>query len=116
MNPLRYQQVLGLLCLCLLSACFSRSSAMTYERFENIEVGTSIASLTSEIGKPYSVHSKGGSTEEYEYIERIDMGQQPIAENHYFLVVQDGKVVSKRVKRQRPPAFDLIYQEDPIPE
>jgi len=107
---------LSILVLLLLCSCFSRSSYMTSDRFENIQIGTPIASLKPEVGSPYAIHSKGGAVEEYEYIERIDMGGRTVSENRYFLIVTDGKVTGKRTKHERAPAFDMIYEESPIPD
>jgi len=102
--------------LVLLCSCFSRSSYITADRFENIQIGTPIDTLKSEIGSPYAIHSKGGNVEEYEYIERIDMGGRTVSENRYYLIVTDGKVTGKYVKNERSPAFDMIYEESPIPD
>ncbi len=110
-----YLKQLLLLCLAFLSlsGCFSRAALMTYSDYDKIQVGTPISKLQSEIGKPYAIHNKEGGIEEYEYIERIDSGNNIIAENHYFLIVENGKVIGKYMKRERPPAYDLIYQEEP---
>lgn len=97
----------------VLSGCFSRQTAMTRESFDDIQLGTSIADVTSKVGKPYSVHRTSIEKEEYEYIEKIDLGQELLYENHYYLIVVDGKVVRKQVKQERPPAFDFIYNDDP---
>ena len=86
---------------------------MTYSEFNDVELGTSITSIETQIGKPYAIHDKKGGGQEYEYIERIDIGNNVAAENHYFLIVQDGKVKGKYMKRERPPAYDLIYQDEP---
>src|SRR5271170_5789112 len=109
-NLMRSLILVGLITL---TGCFSRPALMTYSEYDKIELGTSVAQLRSEIGKPYAIHAKEGGSEEYEYIERIDSGNNLIAENHYFLLVQDGKVVGKYMSRERPPAYDLIYQEEP---
>ncbi len=86
---------------------------MSYSNYDQIEVGTSVATLKSEVGKPYAIHYKEEGKEEYEYIERIDTGTVLVAENHYYLIVKEGKVIGKYMTRERPPAYDLIYQEDP---
>ena len=99
--------------LFFLSSCFSRPALMTYSDYDKVEIGTPIAKLKSEIGKPYAIHAKEEGTEEYEYIERIDSGNNLVAENHYFLISKDGKVIGKYMTRERPPAYDLIYQEEP---
>jgi hypothetical protein len=86
---------------------------MTYSDYDKVESGTSIAALQSEIGKPYAIHTKQGGIVEYEYIEKIDSGNNLVAENHYFLIVENGKVTGKYMKREQPPAYDLIYQDEP---
>lgn len=102
-----------LLVLVFLTGCFSRPSLMTYAEYDSVQIGSSVDKLQAEIGKPYAIHAKEKGMEEYEYIERINTGNNLIAENHYFLIVQEGKVVGKYMTRERPPAYDLIYQEDP---
>ncbi|MGC1878104.1 MAG: hypothetical protein WA347_08435 [Rhabdochlamydiaceae bacterium] len=99
--------------LFLFSGCFSRPALMTYAEYDHVEFGTSIATVKSEVGEPYSIYYKKDGSQEYEYIERIDTGNNVAAENHYYLIVQDGVVVGKYMKRERPPAYDLIYQDEP---
>ncbi len=100
--------VIGLVCL----ASCSRPALMTYNCYDQVQVGASIADLQTRIGQPYAIHHKNDNLE-YEYVERINIGENLIAENHYFLIVQNGKVIGKYMERQRPPAYDLIYQEEP---
>jgi len=104
---------LFLLAFIPLTSCFSRPALMTYNEYDKVQMGTTTSELRSEIGKPYAIHTKDHGVEEYEYIERIDTGNNIVAENHYFLVIKDGKVVGKYMNRERPPAYDLIYQEQP---
>ena len=104
--------LIPVLLLCC-TACFSRPALMTYCDYNNVQVGTSIAKVETEVGKPYAIHKKKDGIQEYEYIERIDAGINIVAENHYFIIVQDGKIIGKYVKRETPPAYDLIYQEEP---
>jgi hypothetical protein len=100
------------LALFFLSSCSSRS-AMTRENFDSIPLGTPLCTVTSMAGDPYSVRSLGNGAFEYEYIERITLGQELMAENHYFFKVKDGQVVAKKMKMEKQPAYDLIYQQDP---
>lgn len=102
--------ILSFLFMC---ACFSHTSLMTSETFATIELGTPIAEVKETAGEPYAVHRLEGGAEEYEYIERMDLGHELVTENHYYLKVLNGQVVSKRVTREKQPAYDLIYQEDP---
>ncbi len=97
----------------LTAGCFSRSTVMTRETFGDLLMGTPVATLEAEAGSPYSILNKGNGVQEYEYIERIDLGNALVAENHYYIVVKEGKVVGKHMCREKMPAYDLIYQEDP---
>lgn len=106
-------KILAICAMVLLTACFSRSSVMTGENFDNIQIGTSIATVEGQVGKPYKIHSKAGNKSEYEYIERIGMGQCLVSENHYFLIVVNGEVIGKYIKTEKSPSYDLIYIEDP---
>ncbi|MFI5334675.1 MAG: hypothetical protein ACHQT8_05885 [Chlamydiales bacterium] len=99
--------------LLLLASCFSREIAMTQESFHSIDLGTPTSTVITKNGKPYAVHNLGGGIEEYEYIERVELSQQLIRENHYFFKVVQGQVVSKRMTSEKQPAYGLIYQEDP---
>jgi hypothetical protein len=101
--------ILPLIFLC---SC-SHSHMMTYDTYDHVQVGSSVESLMEKAGKPYATHLKKDGTVEYEYIERINQGNSRIAENHYFITVQEGMVVGKYVTRERPPPYDLIYQEEP---
>jgi hypothetical protein len=104
----------AILCaLLLLASCFSRPALMTYDEYDHVQLGTSIATIRSEVGEPYAIHNKEDGSQEYEYIERIGTGTNLAAENHYYLIVQDGKVIGKYMSRERPPAYDLIYQDEP---
>jgi hypothetical protein len=99
--------------LLLLTACFSRASLMTRESFDSIDLGTSVTQLRTEAGEPYAIYSLAGDKEEYEYIERINMGNRLVSENHYFLTISNGQVVSKRSTSVQPPAYNILYQTDP---
>ncbi len=91
----------------------SHPALMTYQTYDEIHTGTTVGTLTQEVGHPYAIHAKEGGIEEYEYIERIDNGMTLVSENHYFIIVKDGEVIGKYVKREGPPAYDLIYQDEP---
>lgn len=103
--------VWGLALLC--GGCFSKSAVMTRQNFDEIQVGSSVKQIETQVGKPFAVYGHGTGAWEYEYIERISMGEEVIEENHYFLIVKDGKVVSKRLNTEHPPAYDEIYEADP---
>lgn len=96
-----------------LSACLSHTAMMDGEKFETVAIGTPVSTLEAQIGKPYKIHNKGNGRQEYEYVERISIDQCLVSENHYFIVVENGQIVSKYMTREKSPAYDLIYIEDP---
>lgn len=104
--------------LALVATCYAGSgpgsaSSMTRESFNEIQLGEPITEVVGQVGEPYAIHDKGGGVEEYEYIENFTMNNELVVEHHYFIKVVQGKVVSKRVKDEKQPAYDLMYQEDP---
>jgi hypothetical protein len=86
---------------------------MTRDTYDDIAIGTPASEVRAQVGAPYAIHSAGGAAEEYEYIERIDLGTEVVSENHYFLIISGGHVIGKRMSRERPPAFEMIYSDDP---
>lgn len=96
----------------IMLGCFSRSAMMTQETYYGVQVGTPIDTVIEQNGKPLYTETKDGM-EEYHYVERMTSGNRLIYENHYVLYVKDGIVVAKTTSQERPPAFDMIYQDDP---
>ncbi len=88
-----------------LSACASGGSLMTNRAFFEIPLGTSQNEVVATAGEPYAIHKKEDGTVEYEYIERFKVGGRDTEERHYFLLIKDGKVVSKRVEQSSPPPY-----------
>ncbi|MBI2811924.1 MAG: hypothetical protein HYX67_14000 [Candidatus Melainabacteria bacterium] len=108
-----YLKTVLILSLFILAGCFARTSMMTFNEYDNVKIGDEIVNVQSEVGKPYAIHNKAEGTQEYEYVERINNGNNLVAENHYFLIVEKGKVIGKYVNREGLPAYDLIYQPEP---
>jgi hypothetical protein len=97
--------------------CFAcqRQSIMTRQGFAAIEPGMSIKQVEKLYGKPFSIHSRDADSEIYEYIERMMMGPETVAQYRYYLIISKGKVVGKYSKYSNPPAFEQIYSDDPYP-
>ncbi len=51
--------------------------------------------VVNRYGEPYAVRDLGKDNYAYEYIERVSMNNELMYGNHYFLTIEDGKVVSK---------------------
>lgn len=107
------RSLLIILCISLLTGCFARCGAVTRDTFDSVFIGSSESDLLDCAGEPYAVHELCGGALEYEYVERLSAGTELMAENHYFFKVVDGQIVSKHIKVEKRPAYDLMYQEDP---
>ena len=103
-----------LLVMCCMIGC-QKQPLMTKQGFASVEPGMSIQEVEKLYGKPYAIHSRDLDSEIYEYIERILMGPETIAQCRYYLVVSNGLVVGKYAKFSSPPAFEQIYSDDPYP-
>jgi len=93
--------------LILFAGCMSGHRVMTMNEFHEIPVGTTAVQLKSMAGKPYTVSKHEDGVEEYEYIERLTIGSRIATERHYYFVLKEGKVVSKRVEDISPPPYLL---------
>ena len=106
-------KIFCVLTLLFFVSCFARSQVITREGYNDLMLGSPASELTQKFGPPYSINKVSGGGEEYEYIEKIEAGNELIYENHYFFIVVNGQVMRKREKRELRPAYDLLYQEDP---
>jgi hypothetical protein len=109
------KRILYFFAIALLVVSCQKMPVMTKQGFASIEPGTDIHQVEKLYGKPFSIHSKDGNSVVYEYIERILMGPETIAQYRYYLVVSNGKVVGKYTKYSTPPAFEQIFSDDPYP-
>ena len=94
-----------LVMLFALSACASGGSLMTNQAFFDIPIGSSRNEVVETAGEPYAIHNRPDGTVEFEYVERFKVGGRISEERHYFLLIKDGKVVSKRVEQSSPPPY-----------
>lgn len=99
--------------LLLSVGCFATTPMMTRNTFNTIQEGDTVIEMQHIAGNPYQIRSIAPDMEEYEYIERIDLGTETVEENHYYIRVKAGVVVSKRMNTQTPPAYDEIYDDNP---
>jgi len=95
------------------SGCFSRTTMMNRQSFDQISLGMRVEEFEDKVGKPFAIRDKSNGCQEYEYIERLEQGTEWLSETHYILIVRDGQVVAKRIAKEKRPAYDLIDQEDP---
>lgn len=84
---------------------------MSLDAFQDVSIGTSAPDVVAALGKPYAVHKRPDGAVEYEYIERFQAGGRTINERHYYLLMKEGKVVSKRVSQGSPNPYGFDSYE-----
>ncbi|MES2273490.1 MAG: hypothetical protein V4487_04810 [Chlamydiota bacterium] len=100
-------RIYSVLAILFLGACASGGSLMTTNSFYDIPIGASTTEVTQTVGAPYAIHKKEDGSVEYEYIERQKAGARNIQERHYYLLLKEGKVVSKRMQQSSPLPYFL---------
>lgn len=105
------KKLFALIAVLLFAACTS-GKPMNMELFNDISIGTTVSELKNQCGSPLEIKNHG-QEDEYIYVERLALGNCRVVENYYSFFIQDDKVVRKSIRTQKPPAFNLIYTEDP---
>lgn len=88
--------------LFILVSCSLGGKAVTMDAFYEVDLSNTTPQVVAILGKPYAIHDKGDGSVEYEYIERIKIGGRDAESRHYFILIKNGVVVSKRVKQSIP--------------
>ena len=91
--------------LLFLASCFAGGSAVSLDTFQDVSIGSSQPEVVTALGKPYAVRNKPDGSIEYEYIERFQTGGRTINERHYFILMKEGRVISKRVSQSSPTPY-----------
>ena len=78
---------------------------MQANSFYDVPVGASKEEVMAVVGKPVATHKKEDGSYEYEYVERLSVGSRVVSEKHYYILMKDGKVISKRVKQVEVPPY-----------
>jgi hypothetical protein len=91
--------------LLILSACATGGQVTTMDAFYSVDFSSTEAQVIAALGKPYAVVKKEDGSIEYEYIERIKVGNRMSESRRYFIVMKDGLVISKRVQQSSQPAY-----------
>jgi hypothetical protein len=87
---------------CVLFAACSPGKYMTYENFNEVPIGESIANVQTLVGRPYEVKELSSEQTAYIYIERVPIGDMRELFRRYTLIVEHGKVIDKTVKEESP--------------
>lgn len=86
----------------ILSACASGGATLSVDAFYDVPVGSTQDEVIAALGKPVAQHKKNDGSVEYEYVERLTIGSRNVSERRFYVLMKDGRVVSKRVKQSEP--------------
>jgi len=67
--------------------------------------GATSEDLIARLGQPYAKHNRPEGAVEYEYIERINVGVRNFEERHYFFLIKNDRIVSRRMTMTSPPPY-----------
>ncbi len=70
---------------------------MDGDTFTSLSVGMSEKELRAQAGSPYNKKNLGNGEVEYEYIERVVVSDRTFEVRHYYFIIKDGHVTSKKV-------------------
>lgn len=84
---------------------------MSMDAFYDVPVGASQEEVIAALGKPVATIRKEDGSVEYEYVERFNAGGRVINEKRYYILMKDGKVVSKRIKNASPAPYGFDSYE-----
>ncbi|MDF2549930.1 MAG: hypothetical protein K0S07_997 [Chlamydiales bacterium] len=89
----------------LLTACVACTAGpmMNHETFERIQTGTTVGALQDMVGSPFDIELNDDGTQNYIYIERMEIGLGTTHSCTYILKVRDGKVIDKQVIEKDTP-------------
>lgn len=88
--------------LFLVASCASGGRATTMESVLDVPIGASKDEMVEMLGDPVSEKKLPDGSKEYVYVERFKEGSRNINLRRYYIVIKDGKVVSKRVDQKSP--------------
>ena len=91
--------VWSVICALFLIGCGLSGNVVTMDSFSNVDLCTTVDQVKACLGDPYAINEIGDGCLEYEYIERIPIGARNLEERHYYIVIKDVYVVSKRIKQ-----------------
>lgn len=85
-----------------LSSCGLNGALVTMDSFQDVPVGASSSEVKEMLGEPYAIHKKPDGAVEYEYIERLTAGPRNFEERHYYILLKNDQVVSRRIQTSSP--------------
>ena len=96
--------------LCVLLFACTPGKYMTYDGYDQVVMGESIANVQVLVGRPYEIKELSPTKKEYIYIERISIGDDRELFRRYILTVENGKVINKQVKEESTPPVQFFGQ------
>ena len=101
----------ALLPIVMLCGCMRGQAVMSMEEFYDYPVGMTAEELETKAGKPFDAKDIGDGAVEYEYIERVLIGNKFAETRHYYFIFKDNKMISKRIENDtRLPRIPDSYE------
>ena len=81
---------------------------MTLEDYHSIPIGQNISDVQVQMGRPYEVKNLYENKEEYIYIERFSVGEGREYFRKYIFVVEQGKIIDKKLKEESSLPIQIV--------
>lgn len=91
--------------LLVFSACSMGSKPVTMDAYYSVDSASTEKQVVAALGPPFHVTKLDDGSTQYEYVERIRVGNRTAEMRRYFFVLRDGIVVSKRLEQMSPPQY-----------
>lgn len=99
--------VAAILLFCLTSCHCPK--VVTLNQYNDIYVGEMQQDLEYNLGKPYRVKDLPEGKKEYIYIERLKISAHKELFRTYYITIQNGKVLSKKMEESKTPSIEFSY-------
>ena len=77
--------------------------------FNRVATGSNISEIEMQYGKPYEIRPLPDGTQEYLYIQRIELGSSAVEQLEFVFLVNQGRVVGKQCKRNGTSSFQFVH-------
>lgn len=95
------------LILLLTFSCVGGGRIMTTDQYCQISVGMTTKEFVHRFGRPYCLRNLGYGEIEYEYIEKMIIGEcRVLQEKHYLILFKNDRVVSTKIIYLNQPSYE----------
>lgn len=93
--------------LVFMTSCMT-APLMQESYFNQVATGCQITQIEATYGEPYEIRQLPNGTQEYAYMQRIELGSSAVEQLEFVFLVDQGRVVGKQCKRNGTSSFQFV--------